>query len=1185
MLQGWVVIVVALVYIGSLFAIASYGDRVSRRRAPDKGSPFIYALSLAVYCTSWTFFGSVGLAAATGFDFLTIYIGAGLMIGLAHPLVGRIVQLSKNHNITSIADFLAARYGKNQALAAIVTVIAVIGIVPYISLQLKAIANSLTTILEGVHADAALTGAQVPLLPTGIADIALFVTLTLAAFAILFGTRHIDATEHQEGLVLAVAAESVVKLIAFLTVGVFVTFWLFDGPAELYRQAAQRADITALFTSELNGATWLTMTFLAFVCIILLPRQFHVTVVENKRVEDVRKAAWLFPLYLVAINIFVVPIAVAGLLTFTPGTVDSDMFVLALPLAADAPLITLAAFIGGLSAATAMVIVASVALAIMVCNDIVVPAMLRHRGAGNGNGHGEPHDMGEVLLNIRRTAIFAVLLLAYAYYRMVGGGAALASIGLLSFAAIAQFAPAFFGGLIWRRGTAAGAIAGILSGFAVWAYTLLLPSFVQSQWIAEEFLQIGLFGFELLRPQALFYTQADPLTHGVMWSLAINLAAYVGVSLARKPAPIERLQANLFVNPDIAPAVPSFRLWRTTITVDDLKASVARYLGSERTERSFDEYAASREIALPKGMEADSHMIRFTEHLLASAIGAASSRLVLSLLIQRRNVGNKAALKLLDDASAAIQYNRDLLQTAIDHVRQGLCVFDTDLRLICWNRQFRELLDLPPEFGRVGVPLDEIVRYNAVRGEFGLDPVDELIGERLHKMVVTRETFKEHLPSRNMVLEVRTNTMPDDGFVVTFTDITEQEGAAAALSRANETLEGRVRERTEELMRLNAELEGARAEAEQANIGKTRFLAAASHDILQPLNAARLYVTSLVERSKTDGNAEIVSNIDASLESVEEILGALLQISRLDTGALKPEISSFPLDDILRQLAIEFTPMAQAKGVELRSVPCSLSVRSDRRLLRRMLQNLVSNAVRYTPSGKVLIGCRRAGGSLRVEIHDTGPGIPEDKRELIFQEFQRIDEQAGVARGLGLGLSIVERICGVLDHPVSLFSRLGIGSRFSVEVPVSSSTPVAITAAVAPLTAPSKIAGARVLCIDNERKILSGMKTLLSGWGCHVIAAADTADALDQARESDFMPEVLLIDYHLDRGTGLDAIATIRDELGQAVPAVLVTADRSVELRDLAREKGLPILNKPVKPAALRAILAQRRVRRRVAAE
>ncbi len=1163
-MQGWLVVVTAVVYIAFLFAVASYGDRLAQSGRWRGGRPFIYAMSLCVYCTSWTFFGSVGLSATTGLDFLPVYIGAGIMIGIGYPLVLRIVRLAKQQNITSIADFIASRYGKSQAVGAVVTLIAVVGALPYIALQLKAISASVATMVGYLALNGDVEAAPV------LADTALFVAIALAAFAILFGTRHIDATEHQDGMMLAIATESIVKLFAFLVVGAFVTFVMFDGPGALWAAAEARGDILPRFVGQMHGGTWITITFLSFVCIILLPRQFHVTVVENNSEDEVSRAAWMFPLYLIAINLFVVPIAIAGLLVFPEGGVDADMFVLSLPMSAGANWVTLAAFIGGLSAATAMVIVASVALSIMVCNDIVVPMLLRH-----GAPHEKIQDMGRTLLMTRRVAIFVILILAYLYYRTAGNTAALAQIGLLSFAAIAQLAPAFFGGLIWRRATARGAIAGTLAGFAVWFYTLLLPTFANSGLIPISLVADGPLGLQFLKPQQLLYLEFAPLTHGVFWSMLVNILAYVGVSLMRRPEPIERLQANVFVQADLAPMTPARRLWRSSVTFGELSDTVARYLGEERTDRLFEAFAAERDITLDRHAEVDMHVLRFAEHMLASAIGAPSSRLVMSLMLKRRDVNTKQALKLLDDASEAIQYNRDLLQTALDHVREGIAVFDADLRLTCWNRQFRDVLELPQEFGRVGVSLSDILRHSAGRGDFGEGPVDALVEENLRRIVVGMETYHHRLKKSGKSLEFRTSRMPDGGFVMTYTDITDRIRSAEALARANETLERRVRERTRELTRLNHELERAKGEAEEANFGKTRFLAAASHDILQPLNAARLYAASLSERKIRPEERGLAANIDASLDAVEEILGAILDISRLDTGAMKPELSTFPLSEVLRQLEVEFAPIARDKGLELRTVDSSLAVRSDRRLLRRLLQNLVSNAVKYTEAGRVVVGCRRRGSQVRIEIHDTGSGIPVSKQKLIFKEFQRLEEGARQARGLGLGLSIVERIGRVLDHAIEIQSTPGRGSVFSAEVPTAVVTPSDVARRRPARRAAAKLDGMVVLCIDNEKKILDGMQALLSGWGCRTLCATSVKAANRLLQREAATPDLLLVDYHLDEGNGIEAVADLRWKLGNDLPAILITADRSPTIRDEARAKDIAVLYKPLKAAALRALMAQ----------
>ncbi len=1174
MLQGWVVVVIALAYIGLLFLVASYGDRMQIARGASSRL-LIYPLSLAIYCTSWTFFGSVGLASRSGYDFLAIYIGPLAMVGLGFPLILRIVRLAKGQNITSIADFIAARYGKSQAVAATVALIAIVGMIPYIALQLKAVSASVSTIL----AEASPGGAAPPLL----GDVALFVALAMATFAVLFGTRHTDATEHQDGLMLAIAAESIVKLMAFLAVGIFVTFVMFHGPFALFARALAEPRTAAVLSHAPQFASFCAMTVLSLFAIVLLPRQFHVMVVENHSEAEIRRSAWLFPAYLVLINLFVVPIALAGLMTFPSGRIDGDMFVVALPLAAHSEVIALIAFVGGLSAATAMVIVETVALAIMVSNDIVMPLVLKRRA----RLHGDPHDAGEQLLTTRRIAIFAILLLAYIYYHSAGE-AQLASIGLLSFAAVAQLAPAFFGGLIWRRGTAFGAIAGMSAGILVWGYTLLLPSISDAGIVGARILIDGPWGLGLLRPQALFGLDLAPLVHGVLLSLAANIAGYIGCSLGRRPTAIERVQADLFVPSSLKPIAPSFRLRRASATVEELIATVARYLGEERTRDSFASFAATRRIDLTLTAEADFELLQYAEYLLASAIGAASSRLVLSLVLRKRTVSTKAALKLLDDANAAIHYNREVLQTALDHVRQGIAVFDKELALVCWNRQFGDIFDLPHELTRVGIALAAILRHIAEHGERNARTIDEFVAERIAKYASEAEPFLERFAERGLVIEVRGNRMPDGGLVTTFTDITPSVKAAEALERANATLERRVRERTGELTRLNAELERAKAEADEANVSKTRFVAAASHDILQPLNAARLYVTSLIERQHQsngkDDDADLVANIDASLEAVEEIFAALLDISRLDTGAMKPEFADFRIDELLHRLEVEFAPLAREKGLDLTFMPCSQHVRSDRRLLRRLLQNLISNAVKYTPQGRVLVGCRRRGGRLRIEVYDTGIGIPHAKRRAVFKEFHRLDQGARVARGVGLGLSIVERIARVLDCEVALKSNVGRGSRFSLEVPRGAGH-----VAAPKLRAPARLDvgrldGTVVLCIDNDRTILDGMETLLGGWGCRTLGAADLAEALAAIEASGLEPDGFLVDYHLDGANGVAAIAELRHRLGRHVPAIVITADRSLHVREAVRTEAAHLLNKPLKPASLRALITQWRVQR-IAAE
>ena len=1157
MLPGWVIFASAIAYLLLLFAVASYGDRRSRPTvAPNRGRPIVYALSLAIYCTSWTYFGGVGLAADRGLEFTAIYIGPILVFTLGMPVLRRIIELAKAEKLTSVADFIAARYGKNPTVASIVALISLVGAIPYIALQLKAVSNSVVAMVN--PADYGLGNGHLYFI-----ELPLTVTLVLALFAVMFGTRHTDATEHQDGLILAIAMESVVKLVAFCTVGICVVWVLFDGPADLWARAMDNRQVMQSLTYETPLSRWLTLIVLSAFAIILLPRQFHVTVVENRTAKELQLAGILLPLYLVAINIFVLPVAIGGLLTFG-GTGNADLYVLSLPLSNQMPLLSLITFIGGFSAATAMVIVASVALAIMISNDIVMPMFLRQKLNRRSE---QRKNFAKTLLRIRRTAIFAVMLLGYAYYRATDSDTGLASIGLLSFAAIAQMVPSLFGGLLWRRANARGAIAGLTTGFLTWAYLLFLPSLGGPDY---SHVANAVLGFIFPGSTVFNGPDADPLVNATVLSLMINTGAFIIGSLSRNPRPIERIQSGIFVKRHSRSQFAT-RGWKTRVSVVDLKVAIARYLGDERMQRSLMSYERSSGKPLEDDQPADMALIHFSEQLLGSAIGSSSARLVLSLILQKAEDTSSDTAWLLDQASEALQYNQDMLQTALSQMDQGIAVFDSSHQLVIWNRRFRQLLDLSESVGQVGYPLTDIVAILAERGDIPESERDHVI-----RSILTLDTpFPLRLATSELILEVRSNAMPDKGFVATFTDITQRVAADKALKRANETLEQRVEERTAELTRVNHELAEARANADEANIGKTRFFAAAGHDILQPLNAARLYSSSLVERIGDGDDRLLARNIDSALESVENILGAVLDISRLDTGAMKPRVTTVPLNDLLKRIETDFTPVALEKNLKLVVMPTTLSVRSDPHLLRRLVQNLVSNAIKYTLKGKVLVGARRRGNEVVIQVMDSGIGIHSSKFRTVFKEFTRLDEGARTASGLGLGLSIVDRISRVLKHPVDLRSTPGRGTDFRIHVPRERTVPATeAAAAVTAGKAMQPLQGFRVLCIDNEPKILEGMRFLMTGWGCEVETAHSIA-AVTRMAEGQRAPDVIIADYHLDDGTGIEAILKLREAFNTGLPALLITADRTAEVRAEADRHAISLQHKPVKPAALRAYLTQ----------
>jgi Na+/proline symporter/signal transduction histidine kinase len=651
MLQQWVILAVSTCYLGILFAIAYYGDKRADAGRSIISNPYIYTLSIAVYCTAWTFYGSVGRAATTGAGFLPIYLGPTLMAALWWLVLRKIIRIAKVHRLTSIADFIASRYAKDPMVGVIVTVIAVVGILPYISLQLKAVSTSYN-VLHSFQCPSTSHFATDSIW----SDTALYVALLMALFSIFFGTRHIDASERHEGMVAAIAFESVVKLAAFVIAGVFISYSLFSGPMELIHDAVQSPKLSSLMKLEaLEGgyANWFTLIFLSMMAVLFLPRQFHILVVENVNEDHVRKASWLFPLYLLAINLFVLPISLAGLFMFPDGSVDPDTFVLTVPLCTNLEPVALLVFVGGLSAATGMVIVATIALSTMVCNDLVMPVLLRIRSL-------QRRDLSSVLLAIRRGSILGILLLSYVYFRLVGESYTLVSIGLVSFAAAAQFAPAVLIGIFWRGASRRGAIAGLLAGFGTWSYTLLVPSFVISGWIPPSILESGPFGLEFLGPYHLFgLDMFDHITHSVFWSMLANVGFLVGVSLFDKQSAMERLQAAQFVDVFRHGGIDT-HLWSGTATVSELRELVARFVGADHADRAFAAYEARHDILAQAGAQADADLVAFAEKTLAGAIGAASARVMIASVVKGEEITIDSVMKILDETSQVIEYSHRL---------------------------------------------------------------------------------------------------------------------------------------------------------------------------------------------------------------------------------------------------------------------------------------------------------------------------------------------------------------------------------------------------------------------------------------------------------------------------------------------------------------------------------------------
>ncbi len=1303
LLDGWFIILVSLTYVGALFAIASFGERHAKQIFNSRTRPIIYSLSLAVYATSWTFYGAVGRASTSGWEFLATYLGPILVFIFLWQVFTKIVLVSKQQNITTISDFIASRYGKSQSLAILVTCIAVLGIVPYIALQLKAVAISYDALTAA--AGEASSGS----------DTALFVALLMALFSILFGTRHIDATEHHEGIVLAIAFESIIKLSAFIAVGLYVTFGIFDGFNNLFSQAAAELAQNENFRTDFIEGSFITETLLAAAAIICLPRQFHVAVVENADPKDLRVARWIFPGYLILASLFVLPIATAGMLTFPDGSVDADTFVLTLPLAAHQNELAMFAFLGGLSAATSMVIVATITLSTMVCNDIVMPMLLRLPWLKLSQNK----DLGALLLRVRRLTIFNLMLLAYFYYRIFGDTGSLASFGLLAFVAVAQFAPALVGAVLWTKGSRQGALAGISAGFAIWLYTLVFP-IMSDAGLVPEHINAIVWQSQWFHPHALFgFEFSNHLTHGTFWSLVFNIGLFFGVSHYSNLRLIDRIQASTYVDSQkISSEQPAHELSGTT-TVGDLQLLTERFLGVDRAHSALLSFAHQNGQQQPiSGDKASNELIDYIERLLAGVIGASSARILVASTLQGRDMQLGDVVTIVDEASKVLKFNRSLLQSTIENINQGISVVDQQMRLVAWNQRYLEMFNYPDGLICIGRPAAEVFQYNATMGEYGPGDPASHVAKRMAILTSGKSHSYIRYRQDGTVLEIQGNPMPGDGYVNTYRDvtehkrteealreseqsirfytdnvpvliayldkerrylfvnkayadtfgiddrhhisgtpcykvlppmqydsrtpfinkvlqgerqnfeiklpprpdgliryadvtyipdagehgdilgyftlyqdITERRTAEIALQETNENLELRVHERTQAITAINRELRKentirsliedelrqAKSDAEDANVGKTRFLAAASHDLLQPLNAARLFASALAQQSHDDTTGELVHNLDGSLKAAEELLVTLLDISKIDAGALEPKPSHFSLDKLFGTLAAEFTVLANEKGLEFRNVCCNKVIHSDQQLLRRVLQNFLSNAIRYTQTGKILLGCRRLNHHLRIEVWDTGVGIPQSKIGEVFEEFRRIDNpKHSQVKGLGLGLAITERIARILNHKIQVRSWPGQGTVFSIDVALGDPTQVQKTVTTGGIgKRASNLAGVKVLCIDNEPNILRGMAALLKGWDCEVWTADHEDRVIDELlKHQGFEPDIILADYHLgETHTGVIALQRLAPHWSKPIPAIVITADRTDEVKQDVAEHGSQLLHKPMKPAALRAIM------------
>ncbi|MEQ8262936.1 PAS-domain containing protein [Pseudohaliea sp.] len=1148
----------ALLYIVLLFAVAWWSDRLGAR-SPAASSPrlraLVYALTLGVFCSSWTFYGAVGSAAETPWSHAPIYLGPMLLFLLGWPVVRRLVQMGVEHRVTSIADYIGARYGKRQTLSMLVTAVAAAAVLPYIALQFRALAQAWATVVGG---EAGAMG-----------DTTLFVAIILAVFTILFGTRRMDGRERHLGVMNAVAVESLVKLLAFVAVAAVAVLYLrgTDVRGALAPDALSPA-------RAVDSADFYARTLISALAILCLPRQFHVSVVEAQSLEDARYARWLLPAYLGVFLLLAMPISLAGsqLAGALGDSVAPDTYTQWLPLALGRDWVGIAAFIGGISAATGMVIVATVSLAIMVTNEVAVPVAMRLRA-------GSPRlilNLGDSLRRVRQVTIVAILLAAWGVSRTLSGIPWLAEIGFMSFLAAAQLAPALLAGLYWRRAHGGAVTVGLLAGLGLWFYCAVLPAQLPG---GAGLLAEGPFGIGWLSPVSLFGTaDSARLAHATGWSLGVNAALLVLLSLVLSPSAADRRQARLFLSGEGETIDDDFEL--SPIRVSQLQALLPPLLGEEASSRLWRGIEATYEQRLLPGDRAPAFALHRVESALAGVIGAASASRVLAQLEESRQLDFADLAGLVGDLNQQYSVNRSLLESTLESMLQGVSVVDRELRLVAWNTRYERMFDYPERFLYVGSPIERVYRFNWERGILGRGRAnsDAEVEKRLAWLRQGSAYRLQRRMPNGRVIDIRGNPMPQGGFVTTYIDITDYREVVEELEDAKKELEARVASGSASLSDSNAQLRrenrlraAAEASLREANRRRGRFMSATSHDLLQPINAARLFVAALRNRVPAEGDVgETVGQIDDALKRAEQLIAELREMARLDSGRQKVTAAPFPAAELLRQLREEFEPQAQRAGVELRWVSSSLWLHSDRALVYRVLQNLVANAIKYAAPGRVLIGLRRRPGRAEIQVLDQGPGIAPEDRARIFEEFERA-RAGGDDEGLGLGLAIVRRYTDLLGLPLRLESEQGRGTLFSVQLSRGSAGAVAEPEATAP--APElELAGCEVICLDNDARVREGMRALLSSLGCAVRVCADRgalADALAERR-----PDAILADYHLDgNDNGVTAVATVTADLPAAPPCIVISADDGETVRAAAREAGYRFLPKPVNPARLRALL------------
>jgi len=1129
MFPNWQLMLLSICYIGLLFLIAYLGDKY-KHLLHGKRQAIIYAFAVSVYCTSWSFLGTTGQAAQNVLSYLPIYLGPILLLVFAWPFLQRIIDVSLKFNLTSIADLLAARFGKSHGLAILVTLVSIFGTLPYIALQIKAIVYSFQQLqLENIF------------MPW---QLGLVTSLVLAGFSMLFGIRSIDVTERHPGIMLAIAFEALVKIAAFASVGVFICFMVFDSPQQIWQIAKADANIADKLEMP-DISSMLGMLVIVMAAFFVLPRQFHVMVVELKDNRDSWLSRRLFPIYLLVFAFFSAPLGIAGHLLLDE-SVPADMYVLVLPWYQEQMWLTLFAFLGAISAASSMVIVSTIALSTMLSNEVVFPILFK-----NNRQPRQYAKFRSKLLNIRKTLVTVIIFLGYGVF-LFTPPTALSSLGEIALGAIAQLFPALVVAFYWRSATLKGVFSGIVVAFSLWVFANFLPQFN----VYESLFSVGLFSTN---------TAVNVLC------LGLNTLVTVIVSLASRSSVQERVQVSEFLKRGSDSETAAIKV-NTAISVDELLVLCAQFVGDKKARTGFMVFENECNRKQLNQKEKLAHASLYAEKLLTTVMGSSSARLVLSSALDGKDFGLGDLAQLVENASSHRQdFSQKLLRSAIENANEGMSIINDELQLVAWNSQYVAQFNYPENMLFVGCPIARLIRHNAESGLCGPGEIEFHVQKRLNFLRSRDPHHSERTREDGRVIRMEGNPLPDGGFLMVFSDITAFREAERVLQQANQDLESRVIERTLKLEETNQELARARELADQALSKKSHYLQVCSHDLLQPLEAARLFASALSSQPPlTDIQQRQIGNINESLKVANEMIMNLAEVARIESGNIKPQWEIFSLNQLFNQLREEFTPLALQHQVEFTVMPSKHWVQSDKHLLRRILQNLIGNAFRYASPGKVLLGCRKKQDQLHIQVMDNGPGIPIHEQQHVFEQFSQLKDNNGSVEGLGLGLSICQSLACLLNHPINLCSRGGRGCSFSLRLDPSQP----VMASVPEVYEISDLTGTVVLCVDNNPAILDGMIELMASWQCEVYGASSILESQEILRQQPDV-EIVLADYQLDNDEdGLTLITSLR-ELQAGLPAILITATAEEGIQHRTESMDVGFMRKLVKPSVLREMMAQ----------